>query len=225
MQQLKKWFGIFSAIMLFNFPASAQDELIKMLNANVHKLKYVFEARIDSVQTFAGDSAGNPIPFGRAEWKGEGGNFYAMSYSRVWVTACRQYKGKLPEKMILLISNPEVSMYAIAHGGDTTLGWIHSPPSHGSKGSPLMPSKGYPITNLYWCFDVAPIAKTGYYKMNEFCALPMKIIGDIPNAHGYWNRGIIYAFTGTRTFMNQEELSEYLKQIKTIKPNPRSQCE
>jgi hypothetical protein len=128
--------------------------------------------------------------------------------------------------MVLLISNPEVSMYAMVQpNGDTTLGWIHTPPSHGSQGSPLMPSKGYPITNLYWCFDVVPIAKTGFYKMNKFCELPMKMIGDIPNSHGYFDRGIIYAWTGNKTFMTQEELSKYLAQIKTIKPNPSSQCD
>lgn len=213
-------------LTLANFhPLYSQDDFIKMMNDTVHSLKYVFEARIDSVQTFAGDKDGNPVQFGTAEWRGEGGNFDAISYSRVWVSVCRQYKGKLPKKMTFLISNPNVSIYAVAHNGDTTLGYIHSPPSHGDHESPLMPSKGYPITNLYWCFDVAPIAKTGFYKMNKFCALPMKTIGDIPNSHGYFDRGIIYAWTGTKTFMTQTELSNYLRQIKTLNPNPRSLCD
>jgi hypothetical protein len=225
---MKQLFTILGIIYLtvVNFqPLCAQDDFIKMMNDTIHSIKYVFEARIDSVQIFAGDKDGKPVQFGTAEWKGEGGNFDAISYSRVWVTVCRQYKGKVPHKMIFLISNPYISMYAIAHNGDTTLGYIHSPPSHGDRGSPLMPSKSYPITNLYWCFDVSPIGKTKYHKISKFIEFPMKMKGSIPNSHGYYDAGIIYAWTGTKTFMTQAELSNYLENIDTLKANPKSLCD
>lgn len=226
MTRLRKRLVLFYLAFVSFHPLYSQDDLIKLLNDTIHTIKYVFEARIDSVQTFAGDKNGNPVQFGTADWSSGVGNFDAISYSKVWVSVCREYKGKLPKKLILLINNPYVNMYAMKQpNGDTTLGYIHSPPSHGDRGSPLMPSKGYPITNLYWCFDVSPIGKTGFYRMSKLIELPMKIIGDIPNSHGYYDRGIIYAWTGTKTFMTQVELSNYLKNIRTINANPRAQCD
>lgn len=203
-----------------------QDDFIKMMNDTIHSIHSVFEARIDSVQTFAGDEKGNPVPFGTAEWNGGFGNFDAVSYSKVWVSVCRQYKGKLPKKIIFLIRNPNVDMYAMVQpNGDTTLRYIYTPPSDGDYESPLMPSKSYPITNLYWCFNVLPLGKTGFYQLSKFCHFPMKFKGFIPNSDGHVDSGIIYAWTGLKTFMNQTELSDYLRLIKTLEPNPRSQCD
>lgn len=227
MKRLFTQVGIIYLTVINSHPVYSQDDFIKMVNDTMHSIKYVFEARIDSVQTFVGDKNGKPVQFGTADWSSGAGNFDAISYSRVWVSVCRVYKGKLPEKMVFLISNPNVSMYAMVQpNGDTTLGYIHSPPSHGDHESPLMPSKSYPITNLYWCFDVLPITGTNFYKFSKFAALPMKMKGTVLNSHGYYDPAIIYAWTGTKTFMTQGELSNYLKNIKTLKTtNPRCRCD
>ncbi|MDI1234156.1 MAG: hypothetical protein PSX81_07740 [bacterium] len=207
------------------------DLFLKMMNDTIHNIKYVFEARVDSVQAFPGDKNGNPIPFSKGNWKNGGAKFdigntrQAIVYSKVWVSICRAYKGKLPKKIILLIPNTHVTAFAeVRPNGDTTLGYLQQYVSHGDTESPLLPSKSYPITLLYWCFDVSQTNVKGVYTMNKFFNSPMKLQGTVPNNRGYYDHAIIYALLGTKSFMNQAELSSYLKQIRTLKANPRPTC-
>lgn len=226
-----KFLNIFLLICLLAIKSNsalAQDSFIKMMNDTIHSIKYVFEARIDSVQSYAGYKNGDPIPFSKAD---KGGNFddedgnSAICYSKVWVSVCRVYKGKLPRKFILLIPNPFVRIYAVPQpNGDTTLGYLQSYPSHGHYDSPLLPSKSYPITQLYWCFDVTPLKGSKFYTLNKCFESPMLLKGTIPKSDGSFYFGITYAMLGTKTFMNQEELSNYLKQIKTLNARPTSSC-
>jgi hypothetical protein len=209
----------------------AQDDFIRMMNDTIHSIKYVFEARIDSVQSYAGYKNGDPIPFSKADWKHGSSSFdddegnSAMVYSKVWLTVCRNYKGKLPKQMILLIKNPYVTPYAVPHpNGDTTLGYLLSYPSHGHYESPLLPSKSYPITLLYWCYDVSRIKDRNLYTLNKFGETPMLLKGSIPRPDGSSDFGILYAMIRDKIFMNQKELSEYLGKIKTLKSKPKSYC-
>lgn len=206
----------------------AQDSFIKMMNDTIHSIKYVFEARIDSVQSYAGYKNGDPISFSKADSAGnfddEDGNS-AMCFSKVWVTVCRSYKGKPPKKFVLLIPNPYVMVYAVRQpNGETGLGYLQSYPSHGHYESPLLPSKSYPITNLYWCYDLTPLKGKSYYTIRKFCEVPMHVKGSIPKSDGSSVFGILYAMIWDKIFMNQEELSEYLRKIKTLKSNPKSYC-
>ena len=204
-----------------------QDSFVSMMNDTMHAIKYVFEARIDSVRTYPGRENGVPVPYGTADWSCGAGNFSEITYSKVWINVCRSYKGKLPQKMILLVPQPYVSTYAMAHpNGDTTLGYLHVPPSHGQYDSPLLPSRGYPIKYLYWCYDVARSKNhAGYFTLIKFMQSPMDIPGSIPRADGSSDFGRIYAMLGLNWLMDQKELSSYLKQIKTLDPDPRSKCD
>jgi len=220
--------GLFFTI---NLTLAAQDDFIKMMNDTIHSIKYVFEARVDSVQSYAGYKNGDPIPFSKADWKHGSSSFddedgnTALVYSKVWVTVCRTYKGKLPKQIILLIKNPYVTPYAVPHpSGDTTLGYLQSYPSHGYYDSPLLPSKSYPITRLYWCYDVSRIKDRDLYTLNKFAETPMLLKGSIPRPDGSYDFGVLYAMIRDKIFMNQEELSEYLGKIKTLKSNPKSYC-
>lgn len=211
-----------------NHTVSAQVDFIKFMNDTIHSIKYVFEARIDSVQSYAGYKNGDPIPSSKAD---SGGNFddedgnSAMCFSKVWVTVCRTYKGKLPKKFVLLIPNPYVMVYAVRQpNGETGLGYLQSYPSHGHYESPLLPSKSYPITNIYWCYDLSPLKGKSYYTIRKFAETPMLLKGSIPRPDGSSDFGILYAMIRDKIFMNQEELSKYLRKIKTLKSNPKSYC-
>ena len=78
------------------------------MDDTIHSIKYVFEARLDSVQTFVGDEAGNKIAAANANWKNGLGYFEDKNgtslkvYSKVWITVCKSYKGKLPTNMVIL---------------------------------------------------------------------------------------------------------------------------
>ncbi len=220
--------SITSLLFVLSHSLLAQDDFIKMMNDTIHSIKYVFEARIDSVQSFAGYKNGDPISFSKADSAGnfddEDGNS-AMCFSKVWVTVCRTYKGKLPKKFVLLIPNPYVMVYAVRQpNGETGLGYLQSYPSHGHYESPLLPSKSYPIRNIYWCYDVSRSKDRNLYTLNKFAETPMLLKGSIPRPDGSSDFGILYAMIRDKIFMNQKELSEYLRKIKTLKSNPKSHC-
>jgi hypothetical protein len=230
MKSTKSQIKISITFLLFVLSHSllAQDDFIKMMNDTIHSIKYVFEARIDSVQSYAGYKNGDPISFSKADSAGnfddEDGNS-AMCFSKVWVTVCRSYKGKPPKKFVLLIPNPYVMVYAVRQAnGETGLGYLQSEPSHGHYEAPLLPSKSYPITNIYWSYDLTPLKENRYYSMRKFCEVPMYVKGSIPRSDGSFDFGILYAMIRDKIFMNQEELSEYLRKIKTINSNPKSYC-
>jgi hypothetical protein len=203
-----------------------QDSFISMLNDTIHALKYVFEARIDSVQTYPGDKNGDPIPYAKADWSGGAGNFSSLAYSKVWMSICRVYKGKLPKKILVLILQEYVSVYAFTQpSGDTALGYVYVPPSHGKKDYPLLPSRSYPITFMYWCYDASHSKNNpDYFIITEFMKSSMDIPTTFPKPDGSAKRGRLYAMLGLENFMTQAELSSYLRKIKTLDANPRCRC-
>lgn len=205
----------------------SQDPFLDMINDTIHSLKYVFELRIDSVHAFPADKFGNPIPFSKADWKCGAGNFDSMTYSKIWVTVCRSYKGKLPNKFIILQPAPYVHSYAFAGpSGDTTLGYIQNHPSHGDYEYSRLPSKGYPIKLIYWCYDIKPMRhKSGYYLISKFFESPMGEWGSLPRPDGTYSHERIYAMVGTKWFLNHRELADYLKQVKTLKIKTKSNCD
>ena len=203
-----------------------QDAFLDMVNDTITSIKYVFEVRIDSVHAFPADEFGNPTPFSKADWRCGVGNFDNKTYSKMYVTVCRIYKGKLPLKFIILQPAPYVFSHAeINLNGDTTLGYISVPPSHGHYEYSRLPSNGYPIKLLFWCFDVRPLKNTtNYYQVNKYFESPMGEYGSLPRPDGTYSHEKIYAMLGTKWLMNQEELSNYIRQIKTLNANPRPKC-
>jgi hypothetical protein len=217
---------ISTILMMITQCSFGQDTFLDTINDTIHSIKYVFEARIDSVHAFPADEFGNPIPFSKAEWRYGVGNFDNITYSKMYVTACRAYKGKLPLKFIILQPAPYVFSHAeINLNGDTTLGYISVPPSHGNYENSRLPSNGYPIKILFWCFDVKLIKNTAnYYQVHNYFESQMGEYGSLLQADGSYSHEKIYAMLGTKWFLNQEELSNYLKQIKTLNANPKSKC-
>lgn len=203
---------------------NAQDSFIKMMNDTIHSIKYVFEARIDSVQTFAGDEVGNKVQYGRANWDRGIGNFdikngrQLMAYSKVWITIAQVYKGKLPKKMVFLLPQENTTVVAqITPKGDTVLSYMQVHSSHGNIESALLPSKSYPIYRLYWCYDVVKQKRKNEYALKTFLHMPLRIQAFIPNSDGSGRNGIIYTMIGDRIFEKQEEFENYLRSIKTLK--------
>lgn len=194
------------------------------MNDTIHSIKYVFEARIDSVQTFAGDDAGNKVPYGRADWNMGIGNFddrngtQLMAYSKVWITVGDVYKGKVPKKMVVLLPQPFTTVTALkAPNGDTVLSYMEVQPSHGNYESALLPSKSYPISRLYWCYDLSKKKGSKEYQLKTFIHTPLKSVGYIPQADGSGKQGIVYAMIGEKIFENKELFENYLHGIRGLK--------
>ena len=194
------------------------------MNDTIHSIKYVFEARLDSVQTFVGDEAGNKIPAATANWKDGLGYFEDKSgtslkvYSKVCITVCKSYKGKPPKRMVILLPDEFTSAYAqVTPSGDTVCGFMESYPSHGNYERALLPSKSYPIYRLYWCYDVVKQKRKGEYAFKTFLHNPLRIQAFIPQVDGSGKNTIIYTMIGDRIFEKQEVFENYLRSIKTLK--------
>ena len=52
----------------------------------------------------------------------------------------------------------------------------------------------------------------------------MNTKGPVPKEDGSYDQGALYAILGSKNFMSQQELSDYLKAVKTIKRNPKNRC-
>lgn len=208
-------------ILVFCFFKSktlAQDTFIKMMNDTIHSIKYVFEARLDSIQTFVGDETGNMIPAANANWKNGLGYFEDKSgtslkvYSKVWITVCKSYKGKPPAKMVILLPDEFTSAYAqVTPSGDTVCGFVESYPSHGNYERALLPSKSYPIYRLYWCYDVVKQKRKGEYAFKTFLHMPLRIQAFVPQSDGSGKNEIIYTMISDRIFEKKEEFEYYLQ--------------
>ena len=216
---------LLSGLLLFlQLVAYAQDDFIKMMNDTIHSIKYVFEARIDSVQTFAGDEAGNKVQYGSANWDRGIGNFdikngrQLMAYSKVWITIAQVYKGKLPKKMVALLPQENTTVIAqVTPKGDTVLSYMQVHSSHGNNESTLLPSKSYPIYRMYWCYDVVKQKHKNEYALMTFLHMPLRIQAFIPNNDGSGRNGIIYTMIGDRIFERQEEFELYLRGVGDLK--------
>jgi hypothetical protein len=226
MKPIGRFIQVITLFISLSSKLKAQEDFLKKTNDTIWSIKYVFEARIDSVQTYPGDDLGNPIPYGRADWSCGAGNFQSMVYSRVYITVCRVYKGRLPEHFVLLIPIPYVNVHAMSNAnGDTTLGYLYVPPSHGDHDSPLLPSKGYPIWKLYWAFDLIPVAiASNTYTIRKYAECPMRIPGHLLNNHGMYDQVTYYAWIGDKTILTREEFLKYLRNVRTLHLEALSRC-
>lgn len=195
-----------------------------MMNDTIHSIKYVFEARLDSVQTFVGDEAGNKIAAANANWKNGLGYFEDKNgtslkvYSKVWITVCKSYKGKPSTKMVILLPDEFTSAFAqVTPSGDTVFGFMESYPSHGNYERALLPSKSYPIYRLYWCYDVVKQKRKSEYSFKTYLHMPLRIQSFIPQVDGSGKNTIIYTMIGERIFEDSKEWNDYLRQIKTLR--------
>lgn len=217
-------YAFFLAFCFLDSNLHAQDSFSKMMNDTIHSIKYVFEARLDSVQTFVGDEAGNKIPASEANWKNGLGYFEDKSgtslkvYSKVWITVCKSYKGKPPAKIVILLPNEFTSVYSqVTPSGDTVCSFMESYPSHGNYERALLPSKFYPIYRLYWCYDIVKQKRKKEYALKTFLQMPLRIQAFTPNGDGSGRNGIVYTMIGDKIFEKQEEFEFYLQGIKSLK--------
>lgn len=218
---MKNWRKIFFILLLSltSSPVFSQDEFLKFINDTIHSVKFVFEAKIDSVQAFPADESGNPVPYGRADWSCGAGNFECSTFTKMFVTVCHTYKGNLPKRMIIFQKAPFVQSFAHKTlSGDTVLSFIRNPPSHGSYEYTRLPSRGYPIKLLYWCYDVKQIEdKPKHFQMHKLMESPMDEWWTFEKSEGNFAREKAYAILGQKAFMTRDELVEYLKKVMTLK--------
>jgi hypothetical protein len=223
---------IFIYFLILDFNSlKAQDNWIKIMNDTIHNIKYVFEARIDSVQSYPADYNGDEIPVSKANWKNGTGYFgspaqKAPVYSRVYVTICRVYKGKLPNKITFLIKDRFVnSTTHILENGDTIIKYYPDYPSWYHE-LPLLPSKTlYPITNLYWCYDVTRIKKSHCYSLDKYSDWLLKYnlrMSTDGSTYQDFFYTLPYPYSGP--YIRQNELSVFFKQVKTLNTNPLDYC-
>jgi len=244
----KIWTFLVVLISIENIDLKGQTifNYINDINARVAQIPYVFEGQVVSVEIYAGDDIGNPLPWSSVQWNGNIGYFYdaagneAQGYSKAKIKICKVYKGDISagsEIEVLTRSFAIQNIYLLKDGSadavdmEPKLRYMEVPTSHDPNGDfeIILPAANYK-KKIYFADKVKPIVPTDYsgkrYQSNfhSLYELPFYETVDVQKPNGYWEKKVAYCALVPYVFDDQSQVQLFLNQIQTINPNPPDYC-
>lgn len=215
------------------------------INAHMSSIPLVFEGRVQSVEIFAGDKNGNPLPNSALQWNGDIGYWklpngnQGYGYTKAKIKVCKIYKGdiELDENHCFTVLTRAHSMNNIYRDkSDATniyTSYLYMPATHlgPHEEEVILPHPTYP-TKLYLCDKLDPIGATNYaadeYYVSNFHVMydaPMFVPVEVMGANGMSTMQTAYCqLFAQNVFKDQTEFQTFLAAI-GLNPTPTNYCD
>ena len=240
MQKLKTIIVLIIFCMI-GISSKSQTWPMSVINSVIDTIPYVFEGQVQSVEIYAGDEAGNRLPWSSAVWNGDIGYLYdqngkrAKGYSLAKIKICKLYKGDFAGAMeieVLTKSFTLDNVWLERYGDDEIrMNFLNTPPTHDEDGTYhfILPHVSYP-KKLYICDRYNPINPADYSgahfysNFHSIMEAPFNLPLGIDQPDGTIKTVNAYCALFSYVFDDPSQFQIFLNQITSINPNPTDYC-